>query len=311
MAASAPSSGQEESAAAPQAGGSSARLEALFRRGVEAMKEERWQAAHAALLAAWKLERHFQIAANLGLAELRLGKHRDAAEHLAFVLREAPDEIKPSQREHVRRSLEEARQRVAALRIAVNRDGAQIFVEGAPVGTSPLIHEIYVEPGARTVEARLPNGATRQVSVDLLAGHTRRVGLMFWPEPVPADARAPATPRDAPPRGGLDRSSIAILGIGGGMSAVAIGVGIAATALSFSKAGEQDTCQTESCFRLLESSRTNLANVAVASFVIGGLALGGTLTYAIVRSQSRAGTSAAVGVRVSAAAQGALVTGSW
>src|SRR5688572_449503 len=60
---------------------SSARAVQIYTKGNLAAKNERWQEAYEAYAEAWKIKQHFQIAANLGRAELRLGKHRDAAEH--------------------------------------------------------------------------------------------------------------------------------------------------------------------------------------------------------------------------------------
>src|SRR5262245_39603845 len=60
-----------------------------YEDGVRAAKLTLWADAYQSFLAAWKLKQHYQIAANLGRAELMLKKYRDAAEHMAFFLREA------------------------------------------------------------------------------------------------------------------------------------------------------------------------------------------------------------------------------
>src|SRR5215212_6726576 len=62
----------------------------LFLEGVKATEKGQWARAHAAFLAAWSLKQHYQIAGNLGTAEAKLGKWRDAATHLSMYLREAP-----------------------------------------------------------------------------------------------------------------------------------------------------------------------------------------------------------------------------
>ena len=54
---------------------------------MKAAGKKDWTAAHAAFLEAWKLNEHYQIAANLGSMEIKLGRFRDAAEHLAIYLR--------------------------------------------------------------------------------------------------------------------------------------------------------------------------------------------------------------------------------
>src|SRR5271156_6038694 len=60
----------------------------LFADGVKAYQQSRWADAHAAFLAAWALSKHYSIAGNLADCELKLGLHRDAAEHFARYVRE-------------------------------------------------------------------------------------------------------------------------------------------------------------------------------------------------------------------------------
>src|SRR4051812_35204786 len=84
----APASGQVSAgeAAQPHA---DAQAALDYEAGVKAAEQGDTARAYTLLVKAWSLKRHFQVAANLGLTELDLGKHRDAAEHLAYFLREA------------------------------------------------------------------------------------------------------------------------------------------------------------------------------------------------------------------------------
>ena len=59
-------------------------------RGEEAARAGRLSEAYDILLGAWRKKPTYDVAANLGSVELRLGKVRDAAEHLAFSVREYP-----------------------------------------------------------------------------------------------------------------------------------------------------------------------------------------------------------------------------
>src|SRR5262245_60764190 len=60
-----------------------------YEEGVKAARRGELDRAYEAFLSAWNEKRHFQIAANLGMTELQLGKHRDAAVHLSYFLRES------------------------------------------------------------------------------------------------------------------------------------------------------------------------------------------------------------------------------
>src|SRR5262245_46303705 len=63
------------------------KAEALFQEALRLIGQEKWAEAEQKLLAAWALHATFDIAANLGQTQARLGKHRQAAQNLAFALR--------------------------------------------------------------------------------------------------------------------------------------------------------------------------------------------------------------------------------
>src|SRR6266516_2674032 len=72
---------------------------ALYEESLGYYEKHKYEQARLSLVAAWALHRHWQIAALLGACELKLGKHRDAAEHFAIALRTvgpdaAPDAVK-------------------------------------------------------------------------------------------------------------------------------------------------------------------------------------------------------------------------
>jgi hypothetical protein len=100
---------------------------------VRAAKLALWQRAYTSFLQAWRLKQHYQIAANLGRAELKLRKYRDAAEHLTYFLREA-SAVGPDERKAAQAMLDEARAKVGALTIIVDRPGAVVLVDGVAIG---------------------------------------------------------------------------------------------------------------------------------------------------------------------------------
>ena len=62
----------------------------LFDQAQAAFAKGDKQGAYEAYKAAWALQKSYDIAGNLGNVELKLGMHRDAAEHLAFALDDFP-----------------------------------------------------------------------------------------------------------------------------------------------------------------------------------------------------------------------------
>src|SRR5450432_3751077 len=64
----------------------------LVRQGSAEYSKQHWEAARASFQKAWELKRHYAIAANLADVELKLGRYREAAEHLEYALANLPPE---------------------------------------------------------------------------------------------------------------------------------------------------------------------------------------------------------------------------
>lgn len=127
----------------------------LFRIGKEQYKTGKLRDAYASYRGAWVLKQSYDIAANLANTELLLGMKRDAAEHFAMCLRTFAATGSKAQQEVVKKQFDEARKEIGALLIKVSVDGAEVLVDGKSVGRAPLRGEVFVEPGPRTVEAKL------------------------------------------------------------------------------------------------------------------------------------------------------------
>ncbi|MDC0683149.1 PEGA domain-containing protein [Sorangium atrum] len=193
------------------------RARQLFADGVKAANAGKWAEAHAAFLAAWGLKPHYQIASNLGVACLRVGKPRDAAEYLTRYLREVPA-TKVQERQRAEVSLQEARAQVAAVTVEVAPGGAEVTVDGAIVGRAPLADPVFLDPGRHEVGAKLDGYVSQTRPVDAPAGGTETVVIALERPPAP-DARGAGAERSASPAPGVSQ--------GGGRTAVLVGGGIA------------------------------------------------------------------------------------
>ncbi len=119
----------------------------------------------------------FDIAGNLGDCELHVGQPREAADHLAYALKNLPAGVSPEQTDALKRMLKEAQAQIGTLRVTVNFPGAQVFVDGRAVDAPSS--EVFVEPGARTVEARLAGYDPARRTLDVRAGASEAVDLML------------------------------------------------------------------------------------------------------------------------------------
>jgi tetratricopeptide (TPR) repeat protein len=138
-----------------------------LRAGNKAFKDGDFAEAERAYREAFAAQRGYDIAGNLGAAELAQGKLREAAQHLAFTLRMFPVTGDPALREQMAKAYEQCRQGVGALRIKLDVKGATVRVDGAEIGEAALADEVFVDPGEHVVEARLAGytGAPQRVTV--------------------------------------------------------------------------------------------------------------------------------------------------
>ena len=197
-----------------------------YRKGMMRLHDGQVAQARSAFLSAWTLEPHWTIALALGDCCLKMDRRRDAAEHFDRALRTMPPDH-PS-RPAAEEALTRLRSRLAALHIEVDRDGAELWVDGMLLGTSPRPGPDYLEPGPRRVEARYPGKDTSTTVVDAVAGATHPVRL--W-----VDTPAPDLAVDEPittsvtvtrePESSHTKPILCWTGLG--LTAVAAGVGVA------------------------------------------------------------------------------------
>ncbi|WP_438042507.1 PEGA domain-containing protein [Sorangium sp. So ce128] len=272
----------------------------LFEDGVKAANAGKWADAHAAFLAAWGLKPHYQIASNLGVACLRVGKPRDAAEYLTRYLREAPA-TKVQERQRAEASLQEARAQVAAVTVRVAPDGAEVTIDGASVGRAPLADPVFLDPGRHEVGAKLDGYVPQTRSVEATAGGTEAVVVDLQRTPAPDTTRAGAEQSGSPapevPWGG---GRTAVLVTGGVATGVGAAAGVLFTVLANKRAGDAETQKTAllagnrnpctarpapaACTKQSQAVDEKLlySNVAFWSFAGAGTVGLGTLLYALV-----------------------------
>lgn len=193
----------------------------LYNEGRDHYAAGRFDRAHASFLAAWALKRHWQIAGMLGECELKLNRYRDAAEHLAFALRSGVNQAQDQEIAAMRVSFAEARKHVGELEIDVDRVGAEVLVDGAVIGRTPLTEPVFVDAGSHELEARVEQREAVQAKAKVEAGGTEKVSLSFTaggavvppsgsPAPETSDHKPSAVPA-------IVAGSVAVLGLGAGI----------------------------------------------------------------------------------------------
>jgi hypothetical protein len=178
------------SAGHAEAGDTEARRK-VYEQGRAAMAADRWEEGYRLFSGLWQERPSYDVAINLGEIELHLGKFRDAAEHLTFGLRHVPPREKLEVARTAQEGLDLAKQRVGTLKISVEGAQTELRVDGVVVGSSPLDHEVFVDPGSHQVEADSTGSGSVIRVVAIGAGQARTVELKF------GAARGGAAPGEA------------------------------------------------------------------------------------------------------------------
>jgi hypothetical protein len=149
----------------------------LYMEGRTLYGQRAWDKAHAAFLAAWSLKKHWQIAGMLGHCEVQLGRHREAAEHLAFAVRTGSPSANPSELKVLQDQLAEVKRKVGVVTVQVEGQPAEVLVDGTVVGTSPLLDPLFVDPGEYVLKARTTDRTSSEVKVTVGAGSVKEIML--------------------------------------------------------------------------------------------------------------------------------------
>jgi hypothetical protein len=119
-------------------------------------------------------------------------------EFLQAFLNQGGAQIPPERRASVEADVRELANRVGAIEVRSNVDGAQILIDDEVEGTTPLAQPLLVSLGRRKVSATKDGLPTQQRFLDVAAGDHPVVVLDF-PTAAPTVAAAPAPVASGPP----------------------------------------------------------------------------------------------------------------
>jgi hypothetical protein len=299
-----------------------AQADDLTHRGVDLLKKHQWAEAEALFRQALALKRSYDIAGNLGLAEAGLTKWRDAAEHLTFALSTFPANGKAAHRDLLKEKLAGAREHVGALTIDVDVPAAEVVVDGKGVGTAPLAGEVFVEPGAHVVGARLAGHDAARQEATVAAGASASVKLAL-PVTVARVADPPQQRVPTGPNKALIISGASIAGAGVGLGAVLAIVASAKASAADSalaklpQSGVSTPCQVttymSACAAINGDNTAHdaLAKGALGAFVGAGAIGIATLGYALLAPKGSASSGVKAVPVVGADGARMVVTGVW
>ena len=157
-----------------------------YNDGVKAYDASKWDEARLAFSQSYELTKLPVVLLNLGMSEVKGNHPVEGGNHLLQFLREYK-EAKPDQTATANGGIEEAKKKAALVSITVNANGADVSIDGALVGKSPIADPVFVAEGARTVVASL-NGASGMSRVEAKKGTPASAAVVIQgasPEPLP------------------------------------------------------------------------------------------------------------------------------
>jgi len=269
--------------------------QAAYRRGNEHAKAGRWAEALSAYEEAYRARQAWDIAGNLGIAEVETGRFAAGARHLDEALRGFPGSGKPEQRVLIDAAYQKALAKVGRLSVQASVPKAVISVDGEAMGVAPLAGPLFVSAGKHRVDAKT-DGASATKDVEVAAGAQIDV-------PLELTSSSAAT---LPPGGEVeDETPVAAWVLVGAGATVAVTGGILLFVGLSSQSGAQDDfqaigddggrCEPASsgfgtrCDEALSSASTGNALAATGGILLGvgaAAAIGGVVWVATSGSSS-------------------------
>ena len=168
-----------------------------FQKGVAAFDERRFAEASEEFEAAYRLSPAFVVLYNIAQVDVILGRSVEAVDAFDKYLKQGASAISAERRREVQAEIEKQAARIGTIAVRSSPAGAELRVDGALVGKSPLAHPLRVTAGRHTVGAIL-DGHTPVVREVDVAGRAE-IALELLLEPVAAPSAGAPAPAPAPP----------------------------------------------------------------------------------------------------------------
>jgi hypothetical protein len=222
----------------PAAPASAGEASERFRAGVGFYKDGDFAAALVEFKRAYDLEPNYRVLFNLGQTSQELNDYASALYAYEQYLAEGGKEIDSARKKKVEAWIELLSKKVGRITIETNVEGAEVLIDDAPVGTTPLDKPVLVNAGRRKFSASLTGYVAAVRTIEIAGLDETKVSL----ELVKIDTDKPPPPPEPkplpppPPEPGPNVAAWVALSITG-VSGVVAGV---MGGLAFSARGDLD-----------------------------------------------------------------------
>jgi hypothetical protein len=270
-----------------------------YDRGLRMYQDSEYALAVIEFERAYSLVPDYRVLYNIGQVRIQLGNYARARRALEQYLRDGGKQVSADRRTSVEGDLEMLAARTATLDIKTNADGADILLDGNPVGQAPLAEPLLLDAGEHSITVQKAGYQSRASQLTLAGRDEGHLQLDLEKVPVVAGQRVIVEKVAAPE---TDRKTW-IWATWAATGAFAIGAGVT-EGLGVKAANELDDLRgTPTASRSeLDSSSRRARTLLTVGDVLGGLAIAsaGVALYVTLSgpSENKEKPAAASGTRV-------------
>lgn len=154
-----------------------------FARGVQLFHEGSFEASLAEFQKAYQLAPSYRLHYNIAQVQYELHNYVESLRAFWKYLAQGGNEVAAARRNEVEAEIKKLEKRVGFLSVSASEDGAQIAVDGVPMGISPFSAPVLVNPGARRVTATKAGFVPAQSTVTAAGGERLLVTLQLASNP--------------------------------------------------------------------------------------------------------------------------------
>ncbi len=160
----------------------SARAKELFLKGVSAYSQQNYVAALVYFRKSYELKPKPVVLYNIAMCHRALFQYKASIEAFKKYLATMGRKIRRSRRREVESYIREMEAKLGRIALDVKPDGAEVLLDGRPVGRTPLPGELTVDPGTHVVVVRKEGYETFRKEVELADGQTLALAKVLQPK---------------------------------------------------------------------------------------------------------------------------------
>ncbi len=157
------------------------RARALFFKGLRSFGLRNYPDALARFSASYRLVPKNVVLYNIAMCHRALFEYTKAISAFRRYLDRKGRRLLPFKRRLILRMIASMKKKLGRLKLLVLPEGAEIRVDGRPVGRAPLDAPLLVDPGRRVVEVSLPGHRTATLSITVVSGQLVSMGVSLQP----------------------------------------------------------------------------------------------------------------------------------